>query len=184
MSLLRSMLTVHERIPVRFATPMLAAIPLLVLGAARAVSPVPAAQASGGVQLEREPALDDFVPPPASGSEATARHHAQKRDAMVLGPSPMFQPKADEAPVAIIEAQPEPVDPTAPQPEVAADSFTISGILGGRRPIAVINGQPVRIGDEIDGGWIVSDIDAASLRVLLTHPLSIPVERFWSPERR
>ena len=48
--------------------------------------------------------------------------------------------------------------------------FHLTGIAGGRRPAAVIDGLARSAGDPLRGGWRVGRIETASRRVVLVHP--------------
>lgn len=41
----------------------------------------------------------------------------------------------------------------------------VSSIVGGRQPLAVIDGQTLKVGDEASDGWIVVEIDSAGWTV-------------------
>ena len=48
-------------------------------------------------------------------------------------------------------------------------SLSVTSILRGTRPVAVIGGKPRQIDDRLDHGWWISDIDASTFRVTLSH---------------
>jgi hypothetical protein len=55
------------------------------------------------------------------------------------------------------------IDPTLPPPElrvqassVAAEPLTLQGVLGGRTPMALINGVSVPVGREVAGARVIS----------------------------
>ena len=50
-----------------------------------------------------------------------------------------------------------------------APEFTITAIIAGAQTIAIINGKPRRAGDELDGGWSITEIDAANRQAMLSH---------------
>ncbi len=49
------------------------------------------------------------------------------------------------------------------------EQLTVTSILNGKRPVAVIGGKPRQIDDRLDHGWWISDISASTFRVTLSH---------------
>jgi hypothetical protein len=75
-------------------------------------------------------------------------------------PTPFVMPKPQPVPVAEVA---RPVQPPG-QP-----TTHISAILTGPRPVAVINGRPMRIGQQFESEWFVEAIDAANGIVTFVH---------------
>ena len=65
---------------------------------------------------------------------------------------------------------------SAPEPAVASTPagpappiFVLSGVMLGRPPIAVIDGEIHRPGDDLGDGWSIESIDGRKLIVMLRH---------------
>lgn len=67
-------------------------------------------------------------------------------------PSPFYQPKT------IVDERPE--EPlVAPPREPDLPNVALTAVMGGRRPVAVVDGRMLSIGDEAAEGWIIAVID-------------------------
>jgi hypothetical protein len=86
------------------------------------------------------------------------------------GTTTPFYVVASESAQAVLESdrlEPEKVEPVP--------TFHLKSIMKGRDPVASINGRLRRVGDHVEGAWIVKEIDPQNGTVLLTAPGRDPV---------
>lgn len=149
-----------------------APVVVLVLAKAAGLGPLASRATPIDAADEREvTASADRVQPPAAepllrhspdSSASQARSIKLRERAATSLPSPFYQrPVVDEKPVVAAA----PVQQPAPTPP----TFVLSGVMNGRPPIAVIDGNVHRPGDDLGGGWSVESIDARKLLVTLRH---------------
>ncbi|MEM1331467.1 MAG: hypothetical protein AAGG07_13000 [Planctomycetota bacterium] len=160
----------------RLAVAAAAIAPMSVLLTVRGTFTSEATASVSAPVLEPDAIVSDFQPPSIAVEVTRARQFAETREARVFGKSPMIGDRQTGVEVVEVSVPPQAGEPV---PEVSSDSFVLTSILGGRRPVAVINGNAARLDDELEGGWRVSQIDVARRVVVLTHPLSLPVELQW-----
>lgn len=99
--------------------------------------------------------------PPESVLSLARSRELREQPASSLS-SPFYQrPVLEEEPAVLAP----PVQQTAP----TAPAFVLSGVMNGRPPIAVIDGNVHRPGDDLGGGWSIESIDARKLLVTLRH---------------
>lgn len=136
-----------------------------------AVGPAAARFAGGGVAAASAqtvppmPTLPDLTPTPLPDSGASSPKAF----------SPFWYENARPGNEHVAEPPPQPVRVETPQPRPAPvredplPTFTLTALMPSRtRPLAVVNGHPAAIGDEVAPGWRLTDIDGPSRRVTLT----------------
>lgn len=140
--------------------------PALAATAVRFVEPSPNS-ATAALPAIEEPA----TPTPTLASEVP------------LSPQQARAKEAGKAPVSKDLATPflaaaEPVLPGAPGDSAGSERaplaerhgpMTLTSIFSGRRTVAIINGKLRRVGDEIETGWRVSEIDAGAGTVTISN---------------
>lgn len=140
----------------------LAVLPALAVLGVRAVSPEGApstARAAAAAGVEAAPAALPTASAEQKGLLAAQREAA----AAPFGPCPLAMPQT----TALRVAAPEP----PAEREEPAPEFALSGIVrGGGGAMAVINGRPRRLGDEVEKGWFVGGIDPGAGEVRLETP--------------
>lgn len=156
-----------------------------LLGMAAAAAPVAAVLLARGAEtLDSAPASASAHSEPAANLERLSsllssspnaeqsraiEFASQARDEP-FGPSPFYQPKSDKE-----EPPPEPSDVEKPEPSdddvSPTPTFAVTSVMaGGRRPLATINGELCQVGDKIEQGWTVIDINGQTGRVRLEGP--------------
>jgi len=85
-----------------------------------------------------------------------ARRRAEARRLQPPSSNPMHYPEAT--------TEPEKADVNAPP------GIELSAVMGGRQPVAVIDGRLQRVGDEVAAGWTIHSIDALARTVIITGP--------------
>lgn len=141
-----------------------AAAPVIVALVARALvggSPADvgaAERALGEAPTRTAPALVAMTP-----AETAARAYARAALREPFAGSPMHRGiEAPEPSIGPAPAEPVRAEPTAPV-------FTVTSVLVGRRATLVtINGRLRRLGDEVEPGWRLTEIDARAGTVTLT----------------
>ncbi len=108
------------------------------------------------------PTLEARLQPPAESTASLARTQELRVQPAGEFVSPFYQAIAIEEPP---EQQVAPVE-TPPPP---APTFALSGVMNSRPPIAVIDGDVHRVGDDLANGWRIQSIDAKTLAVTLRH---------------
>lgn len=107
------------------------------------------------------PAAEPRLQPPADSAASLTRSRELRKAPAAALTSPFYQPIVREEP---------PEQKTAPvEPSPSAPTFVLSGIMNSRPPIAVIDGDVHRVGDDLGDGWRVESIDARALAVVLRH---------------
>lgn len=112
---------------------------------------------------------------PDQSQLVAAEHLRQRRadaQATVRTPFVQLQPVVEVAETTPAELQ----IPGLPQAHLSA-------ILAGPRPVAVLNGRPLRVGQIFEDQWSVESIDAAEGSVVIAH-LQEPERRFVVKLRR
>lgn len=136
--------------------------------------------------LTRAPA-PEFEPPQLAGAAAVIAPETRSLEAAwpaVFGVEVIPEPEPE--PQAEPEPEPEPVVETEPEPELRMD-YILSGLVadGGRDSWAMVQAdgglvRVVRVGDELDGGEVVTRIDASGVHMTWNDlPQLIPV---WRPD--
>lgn len=150
-------------------------LPVLIVALAKVAGLGPLSTRAEELEQSDEASLDAAAAAPAPPTveprlqlsavetEAAARARELREHAAVSVSSPFYAPNVREPEPAPIEA---PVVEPAPP---ALPSFALNGIMNGRPPIAVIDGQVHQVGDDLGEGWRIESIDARSLSVLLRH---------------
>lgn len=117
-------------------------------------------------QAVSEPiALPDFRALPALSAEQQAAFDRMAALEEVRPASPFPELATPELFVADPELPVQPGDPTPavdPPPEII-----VSSILGGRVPVAMVNGRPRSVGDEVWPGWFVQEIKTSG--IVISH---------------
>jgi len=113
----------------------------------------------------------DRLPPPvlepslrlsSDPSVSQARSRLLREQPATSLASPFYRrPAIEETPVAAASPPPQ----AAPAPP----AFVLSGVMNGRPPVAVIDDNVHRPGDDLGDGWSVESIDARNLIVTLRH---------------
>lgn len=93
-----------------------------------------------------------------------AASHADRLRSEPLATNPFHYRFRSEASRSKPEDQTPRIDPND-----SIDSLLLTGVMSGREPIAVVNGEIVRVGDEILNGWKVREIDPQTRIVKLVH---------------
>lgn len=132
-----------------------------------------------------------FLAPAATGYAAryigAGATHASAHTADSLPPLPVFPPEpththpvatdrvvspffSEEAPPKPIIEIPNPHPGPAITPPSSDPVFTVTAVMPSpTRPLAVVNGRPRSIGDEVVPGWTVSEIRGDDRAVVLTN---------------
>ncbi|MCW5753892.1 MAG: hypothetical protein KIT24_04190 [Phycisphaeraceae bacterium] len=126
--------------------------PCLAVGMARLISSAPAPAAARAAAPQQRAAEKVPPPKPLSAAQKAALAYASAIELPVTEPSPFHEPLRElksQAP----EIEELDILPTPPH------WWRVTSIISGRKPIAVINGRPMAIGDVVDDGWTVLRID-------------------------
>lgn len=136
-------------------------------------------KAADALGMSQAPAR--YTPPTASDEEVAYRERCESLRGGSAMSSPFFIPVVEEddlpeAPV-LIEHEPD-----APEPEFSVPTVEVTSILsGGRKPLAVIGGKPLSVGDELGDGWSLVKIDGKSGSVSIGHAehgvVRVPIRR-------
>lgn len=61
----------------------------------------------------------------------------------------------------------------------ASPDVTVSAVVAGRMPLAVIDGQPRRVGDRVAGGWSIKSITTSGVQIVHQdgRELFLPLQR-------
>ncbi|GIK17869.1 MAG: hypothetical protein DYG93_04220 [Leptolyngbya sp. PLA2] len=156
----------------RLAAAALAVIPMLMLMGVRMVgvqSPQSASAKSTKQKATAAPTAYVRRPLTAEQAAASAFAASQPTDAPLLSPF-LFDDPGKPAPVNEIvlppvASKPETARPLAEKPPAVVLTALM---LGGREPLAVINGKPYRLGAEIAPGWALTSIDRQAASVTVT----------------
>ena len=112
----------------------------------------------------------DAVAMPVQGSlsapteaQRAALEHARKEATLRFGTSPFFVPDSPTRPVNESSPAAPPEEEQVEIPQMRVTSI----ISGGRQEIAVMNGTPRRIGEEVAPGWILVSIDNTRRSVII-----------------
>lgn len=86
-------------------------------------------------------------------------------DIPITHPTPFYQSRVIE-PMTFDE----PVVAPVVEPKQEAPSIALTAVMGGRRPVAVVEGRMLSVGSEIANGWFVTRIDANTQSIeVATH---------------
>ncbi len=151
------------------------ALPVLIVATAKLAGLGPLSSHADAIDDPDETSLGEPAAPPAprvveprlqlspAEIEAVARARELRRHAARSVSSPFYAPR-------IVESEPARVEAPVVEPEPPAPpTFVLSGVMNGKPPIAVIDGQVHQVGDRLGEGWRIISIDARSLNVLLRH---------------
>ncbi len=156
----------------RLAAAGLAVVPMLMLMGVRAVG-VQAPQTAAAMSSKQKAtdAPTTYVRRTLTPEQTAAAGFAASFDADALLVSPfLFDDPDKPEPISQIVLPPvpsgkQPAEPAADKPP--AINLTAL-MLGGREPLAVINGKPHRLGSEIAPGWTLTSIDRQAASVTVT----------------
>ena len=86
-------------------------------------------------------------------------------------PSPFYQPKT------IVDDRPAEAPPVYVSSEPVLPEVALTAVMGGRRPVAVVDRQMLTIGDEAAPGWFIVAIDTVqqTIRVEANDGLAMTV---------
>ncbi len=145
-----------------------AAAPCLTVAITRVVSatPLPTLARAGASQTTVSEAL--APPPRPTARQLAAVRAVQSMDLPTTESSPFYFP----SPVEDVD---EPEIEEAEEDVLPPDWWAVTSFIGGRRPIAVVNGRPMTIGDTIDEGWKVLRIDPQARTVTLERNGNVAV---------
>ncbi len=136
-------------------------IPLAIVAGARFVGG--AAQHSLASIDERPPALPVIGTDPDNNPDPS-RH---------LGPGHLASPFWNGSAAREYSPQPEPTSPQPEQGPEIRETIRLTAVMpSARNPLAVINGRPRRIGDEVVPGWTLVAIDGRERTVTVESGLA------------
>lgn len=107
-----------------------------------------------------------FVLPPATEEQIAAETYLESRASLKITDTPFLRPER----VAVVA--PQPVAPIEPTDTVKADDrpvVTVTSIMSGSHPIAIVNGKPMTVGKMIGEDWVIVSIDARTGSVRFEH---------------
>lgn len=133
---------------------------LLVLFARGALNWQPRASTAAQPTLA-QPGEPAATAPRSAKDQAAALAYLDSRPQALASRSPMTRPRA--------QAAPAPAPTAAPAVETTPE-FTISSVLGGNSPAAIINSRVCRVGTEVSPGWFVRAIDAQTITATIQGP--------------
>lgn len=139
--------------------------PVIVLAVIRSSVPGMGPLSARAATPAREPAPSTAAADVSVAPDVLAE--LERLDRQPLGPSPFSAPGR----VRVVE----PSTPDAPAPRQTPKFepvFQLTSVIGGQRPMAIIDGTVRRTGDDIGQGWSVQSIDATSKSVTLAGPNS------------
>ncbi len=158
-------------------TPAIASVVLILLPS----KPPPGSAGASQSYTARGPVSAGRAQSP-SEQQRLAREAAASVGDPVTVPSPMLEQSLDSirsmaARIGINLPEPEPVEPVTPEPEPERQAqervvIELGGIMGGRRPVAIINGRPTVLGEEPVRGWRLVEIDQPGRRITLRNTQS------------
>ncbi|HRQ72768.1 MAG TPA: hypothetical protein PLU35_07045 [Phycisphaerales bacterium] len=156
----------------RLASAGLAAIPMIMLLGVRTVGvQSPQTATAKATKQKATDAPTTYVRRSMTPEQVAASGFAaaQPADAPLLSPF-LFDDPDKPAPIDNIVLPPVASKPDTNKP--AADKppavVLTALMLGGREPLAVINGKPYRLGAEITPGWTLTSIDRQAASVTVT----------------
>ncbi|MFG0331094.1 MAG: hypothetical protein ACF8PN_14480 [Phycisphaerales bacterium] len=141
--------------------------PLAVVAFACLLSGGPSDAVADEEDTEGATASEDVVAVPAVATPRNDAYleslaHARRVREEPVGDSPFYFAEPTEIPT------PNLIDPTA---ELSGrPPIIVQAIMKGTRPLALINGEPMRVGDSIVEGWTVRSIDPESRTVVIEGP--------------
>lgn len=154
-------------------TPAIASVVMILLPS----KPPPGSAGASQSYANRGPVSPGRAESP-SERQRLAREGAASIGDPVMVQSPMLEQSLESirsmaARVGVRLPEPEPVEQQTPEPEpqeVRDDrpEIELGGIMGGRRPVAIINGRPSVIGEEPVRGWRLTRIDQPGRSVTLS----------------
>lgn len=150
--------------PARVA-PLAGIAPLVALGALRLLGggAGPASVSAQPVELAPAPVAASRAEPTEASERLVALRRAHVASAEPLG-SPILPPIEETADELFPEFE-APVGDGPGRPMV-----TVTSIISGPRPMAVINGELRHVGDDLGEGWIITEINPAAGAVIVAHP--------------
>ena len=143
-----------------------AAAPLIALVGVRMMSDNGPVSASADTLAGAEGAMTGSAKDqPLTDEQRIAVTYARTISGKAIVSTPFYYP-----PARVIDATP--TDPTTPNNEpVQLDRFEVrlTSVIGGNRPLAVINGRARQIGEVVGGEWTLTAIDARAGSITLRH---------------
>lgn len=155
-------------------TPAIASVVLILLPS----KPPPGSAGASQSYTARGPVSAGRAQSP-SEQQRLAREAAASVGDPVTVQNPMLEQSLDSirsiaSRLGVRLTEPEPIEPQQPEPEPERQttervSIELGGIMGGRRPVAIINGRPTVLGEEPVRGWRLVQIDQPGRRVTLRN---------------
>lgn len=140
-----------------FAAPTLAAIALALLRG----GPGPS-RASAGPLASSATGMPELADVTLSMSQTQLAQFVETLAVPHDLPTPMLELEDIDTPDSAFQSGPN--EQIAVKP-----NFGLRSILGGRHPIAVVDGTPRRMGDDLGSGWTLTDIDIEQLAIEVAH---------------
>ena len=154
----------HASLARRLMLLAVAVAPAAAVFLVRAVAPHagPASAVAKGSVAERIEPVRPLTAPQLTGKQPGLAAALRSRTPEYHSPFVVPQSEADRE--GLLQ------DPKAKAQASKMPEFTITSIVSGAQTIAFINGKGHRAGDEIDGGWTITEIDATNRQATLKHP--------------
>lgn len=146
-----------------------AVAPALAMFGVKVIGPEHSIVGKGPAQASADPIATPLVSQSQgrlTPEQVSAVEFAEAVSSRAIDGTPFYYPPAH------IEDQ-TPVDPVPlPDEPVQLDRFEIrlTSVMGGSRPLAVINGRACGVGQIVAGQWTLSAIDARAGSATFTHP--------------
>jgi len=150
-----------------------ASAPVAAALLAASVATLDSAPAPASAQTTPEHSIEqlrELLESPATPSQRLADQASRAARDEAFGPSPFHRQRLHRAEI------PKPTKPTESNDQKEssdppAPTFVVTSVMaGGPQPLATVNGQLCKIGDEVEPGWTVDSIDGQAGRVRLKGP--------------
>jgi len=140
------------------------AAPVIAIIIVKAVAPIDGPKsASADPQQFDIPAVERFDVPELDDSQRVLSEITTPEDE--TDSQPFLETAVDDPEEVLIDVP----DDSPGAAVVYVEQLSVTSILKGKRPVAVIEGKPRQIDERLDHGWWISDIDASTFRVTLSH---------------
>jgi len=154
----------HAKLAQRLVLAAAALAPTAAVLLVRAVAPHagPASASARPGAPDRVEPVHPLTPAPLTGKQPALAAAIRSRTPEFRSPFVVPMSEADRE--GLLQ------NPKGKAPPPKAPEFAVTSIISGAQTFAVINGKPRRVGDELDGGWVLAEIDSAGRRATVEHP--------------